>query len=418
MSYMKHFSILTTAVLLLGLALSAVSCSNSHDSSFEYLLVKFEGDENWSLINSDGEVEKRNELVTHYAPTLVKEGFFIADSGYYHVDNLKSPAFYYENMKTGTLFNNGTAITVSEYEDGERYFNFIGYDGKTNDKGAMARHKVWQLAHGYFYTYDNKEKKIVASVKSITENPRGTTILGPELTGTVFRDKSTDELIYAAYKGPKEIGEEPVWETTDQLVNFENCWLDGYFIKRTKDGHLAVLDRELNELFSNPQTYIYRLSDERYCQEAYLGDKVIFCADPYTSVYGLMATDGTVLMQPDYSELYHLGDNVFAAQRNGESKYKGGYLTDEKGNPLASTKISVGSTIRQATVFKQHYNNDASLGDLYIVSIINEDGSDEWALINSKGERAPLPAKILQIGNTDTEPLYIRGRIKYEFQKR
>lgn len=408
----------SVTVTILLATLSAVSCTNNNESSLEYLLVKFEGDDNWSLINSDGEVEKRNELATHRAPTLVREGFFIADSGYYHVDNLKSPAFYDEHMKTGTLFYDGTAITVNEYEGGERYFNFIGYDGKTNDKGAYGYHKASRPAHGYFYTYNSDEKKIVSSVKTITENPRGNTILGPELTGTIYRDTYTDEIIYTAYKGPKEIGEEPAWETTDQLVNFEKCWLDGYFIKRTDDGHLVVLDLELNELFSNPEAYIYRLSDERVCYEAYLGDKVIFCADPYSPRYGLMATDGTVLMQADYSNICHLGDNVFAVQRYDENEYAGGYLTDEKGTPLTSTKISVSSTTQLCDMFKHHYDGDAKLGEYYLVSIINEDGSDELVLINSKGQKASMPAKISQIATPDTDPIFTSGRIHYEFKKR
>ncbi|MBQ7942227.1 MAG: hypothetical protein IJ328_07485 [Muribaculaceae bacterium] len=411
---MKYFSILTAVSVLFGFALSTNSCSNSHDSSFEYLLVKFEGDKNWSLINSDGEVEKRNELISDYTPTLVKEGFFIADSGYYHVDNLKSPAFYDENVKTGTLFHNGTAIILTEYEDGERYFSFIGYDGERNGKGSLARHKVWHLAHDYFYTYDKEGEKVVASMESIAEDPKGNTILGPELTGTVFRNTSTGELIYAAYEGRDDIAEEPVWETTDQLVNFENCWLDGYFIKRTEDGHLVVLDLELNELFSHPEAY----TNEQVYHEAYLGDKVIYRADPYNRLYGLMSTDGTVLMQPEYSELYHLGNNVFVVQRNNESEWAGGYLTDEKGNSLTSTKISVSNTIRLASIFKQCYNNNANIGDFYVVSIKNDDGSDEWALIDSKGKRAPLPAKISRIGDARREPLYIRGRIYNEFQKR
>ncbi len=60
--------LLQKSIYILFLAIPAflTSCNKKRDNtSLEYLLVKFQGDENWSLMNEKGEVVKRNELESY-----------------------------------------------------------------------------------------------------------------------------------------------------------------------------------------------------------------------------------------------------------------------------------------------------------------------------------------------------------------
>lgn len=73
------------------------------------MLVKFQGDENWSLMNEKGEVVKRNELESYATPSMVTDGIFIAERGYYKVNDLKNPAF---TDKNSLLERNSTMVSL------------------------------------------------------------------------------------------------------------------------------------------------------------------------------------------------------------------------------------------------------------------------------------------------------------------
>lgn len=385
--------LLLKALLFICLAIPAVftSCDKKgNESSLEYLLVKFEGDENWSLMNADGEVVKRNELESSRVPTMVTDGIFIADRGYYKVDDLKNPAFKDKEFVAGTEFSDGVAVAVNKSDR----FILIGTDGEEVDNCIFLSANVYakKPEHGFFYAKEDGEE-IVASTKGILDNPKGNVILGPDLTGALFYARNERGLkdynnkTYRAYKGAfKKV--ETVWETHDNLINFTTCSQMGYLIKRTEDGHAVFLDLDLKELFSHPDVYV---SEHRYDSDvAYLGDKVIYQDGPNSWSYGVMKTDGTVLLNPEYSKIIYLSDGIFIVQKAGEDY---GSMIRENGEPVIDEPIDVGGTEIVVSSLKP------KLGKYFI--LYNKD--HEVMFVDSKGNKLELPGKLVHGGCLGTE---------------
>lgn len=376
--------------------------SNSSKNSLDYLLVRFEGEENWSLLDAAGKVLARNELVSHRVPTMVKEEFFIADSGYYHVSNLKSPAFYSPAMISGTLFDNGAAIVVNKYEEGDKYFSVIDYKGNMNKEyDVFASESATTPTHGFCYTYDKQSGvKIVASMKGITENPKGNVILGEGLTGTSY-DKLDErgreiwgEQVFRAFRGDR-LDYEIVWETEDNLLNFKECHKTGYLIKQSDDNHMVILDMNLNELFSHPDAYVNKYNCKGV---AYLDNMVIYCNDEPSvyGKYGLMTTDGTILLEPQFNKLIHLSDNIFLGDFAYDDEYEGmGFLINEKGEKISEEKIDLLSTRQFAR------DNYIKLGKYFILS--GQEKENGFLFIDSEGKRLELPAVVEYIGCGDSK---------------
>lgn len=199
--------LLLKAFFFICLAMPTVftSCDKKgKESSLEYLLVKFDGDENWSLMNAKGEVVKRNELESSRIPTMVTDGIFIAERGYYKVDDLKNPAFKDKEFVAGTEFNDGVAVAVTKSDR----FILIDTDGEEVDYSTLLSANVYakKPEHGFFYA-KRDGKEYVASTKGLMDDPNGNVILGPDLTGALFYARNERGLkdynnkTYRAYKG-------------------------------------------------------------------------------------------------------------------------------------------------------------------------------------------------------------------------
>lgn len=369
------------------------SCSKKADTSLEYLLVRFDGDENWSLMNDKGEVVKRNELQSRSTPTMVTDGIFIAEHGYYKVDDLENPVFADKKFVSGTEFSDGVAIAVSEV-GAESYFNVIDTEGETLNV-VLAEKSATRPEYGFFYTKKGRER-IVASIKGVF-NPEGNVILGPNRTGALFYKKKENGLtdynsqIYRAYEGAFPNVEE-VWETEDDLINFDRCHEMGYLVKRTEDGHAVFLDLDLKELFSHPDVYVNQQYATGYV--AYLGDKVIYNdrADAIGK-YGVMKTDGTVLLAPEYSDIAYLSDGIFIARKATEEY---AYMIRENGELVVDEPMDFGMTEIVLRSLKPQ------LGKYFI--LYNKD--NEVVFIDAKGNKLELPGKLSNggcLGNEHVE---------------
>lgn len=384
--------LLQKSIYILFLAIPAflTSCNKKRDNtSLEYLLVKFQGDENWSLMNEKGEVVKRNELESYATPSMVTDGIFIAERGYYKVNDLKNPAFTDKKFIAGTEFNDGVAVAVNENDR----FILIDTDGEEVDGILLsADDYARKPEHGFFYA-KNHGKEVVSSIKGILDNPNGNVILGPDLTGSLFykRDKrgfmNYSDKTYRAYRGASN-KVETVWETHDNLINFNTCSKMGYLIKRTKDGHAVFLDLDLKELFSHPDVYT---SEHRYNSSvAYLGDKVIYQDGPDSWSYGVMKTDGTVLLKPEYSDITYLADGIFIAKKAGEDY---GCMIRENGELVIDEPIDFEATKTIARSLKP------KLGKYFIL----RNNNHEVIFVDGKGNKLELPEKLINglLGDAD-----------------
>lgn len=381
--------------MILGLSLLTLltGCNNRSkaDGPLEYLLVKFDGDDNWSLLNDKGEVVKRNELQSRRTPTMVTDGIFIAERGYYKVDDLQTPIFADKKLFSGTEFSDGMAIVIKDLGE-SLHFDIINTKGEEASKyGISADVFATKPEHGFFYTRDGN-KRIVMSVKGVTETPEGNVILGPNRTGALFYkqdengNKLYDRKTYRAYEGAIPQAEE-IWETQDDLINFEECHEMGYLVKQTEDGHAVFLDLDLKELFSHPDAYVgkghFSSGHALHNYIAYLGDKVIYCnSNLLTGQYGVMKTDGTVLLKPEFSKIAYLSDGIFLAKKSTDEY---AYMIRENGEAVTDEPINFDAT--EAGVLCEL---KPRLGKYFI--LFNKE--HELVFIDAQGNKLELPGKL------------------------
>lgn len=381
------------AILMSAMFLSCGSGSDEKDY-LDYLLVKFKGDEKWSLLNAKGEVLQRDKLASSREPSMVSSGIFVADGGYYNVDDIATPIFDSKYI-CGTQFVNGQAVAVVEDESGNKFFELIDTKGEEIDLLSGER-EITLYRHGYYSTYNDEGKRKICLIGNHMTgmSARGNVVLGPNRTGALFFGKDArgftdrDNKTYRAYDNT----DVEMWSTKDNLLNFNDCHKMGYLVKRTDDGHLVILDLDLKEIFSHPDAYVRSriYGSDGYTDDIFFDDKVVYCPDAHAYKFGLMKIDGTVLFEPQFSKLVYLGDGIYLADYAGDGESEGiGYLINEKGEKIIEDKIDVLST--QAQVLR---SLKPRLGKYFI--LYNE--NHEVIFVDGKGSRLELPAELSYAG--------------------
>ena len=150
------------SILMCAMCLSCSSGSDEKDY-LDYLFVKFQGDENWSLMNAKGEVLQRDKLSSRCAPSIVNSCIFVADSGYYSVEDITTPIFD-TNYICGTQLVNGQAVAVVEYKSDEmgtsQYFHLINTKGE-EIAHLLGEREITFYLQGYYRTYNDDGKRVL-----------------------------------------------------------------------------------------------------------------------------------------------------------------------------------------------------------------------------------------------------------------
>lgn len=370
----------TLNILLFIAALALCSCGQK-EKAHEYLLVKFEGDNNWSLIDAKLNVVARDVLCSANEPSLIKEGIFIADSGYYSVNDLRAPIF--TEYASGTLFEDGKAIAVTA--NGEFYA--INKKGKICSPALDAHDRVWGFNGELFYTHDQERGKRVIGLASGSTMPNNKgCIIAPDLIATRKQTKEGNR--YTCYKTSSNGKAAEKWSTNKNILNIEQCYEMGYIVERTTNGRIKVFDLAMNELFSNDSAFIdagHYTTWNKELHDICFNDRVIF--RNREGAMGVMKRDGTTLIQPVFSKIIHMGKNVYLV-----TDADGTYLMKENGIIILDNRIV--ATMPCPTPM---------LGNHYVVKCRSKKGGHEFVFVTAEGEIAYLPARVTEIGNRRIE---------------
>lgn len=113
---MKKFNFISLAIILFCLC-SCLNPSKTEQGSIEYYPVKFEGDESWSMIDTDGNVLFKDEF--KYPPTVAFDGVFSVSEGEgYNIYKCKDKPELLkdcENLKSVGTFKDGMAPITKKH---------------------------------------------------------------------------------------------------------------------------------------------------------------------------------------------------------------------------------------------------------------------------------------------------------------
>ena len=292
---MKIIGILKTALLSMVVACSLWSCSGNNNEKPRYVAVRLSGEEKWSLLDTNsGDILCENEFEEE--PSAVCDNMFVVrgKNGYYEcykVDDSKNVVSEGKYTQLGTFGSDGVTFAVKEGKT-------ITIIDKDFDEVKVLSDKITQTA--------NFSDGLAAFCK---DGHWG------------FLDTKGDEVIPARYDGVAQFREGLAYVQQGDKISVINkkgeaiktfsstkysvlspIYANGYSVV-LKGDKVVFIDKEGEESFSNPKlepSYCYMIND----------GITVFAKD---GEYGLMNTDGEVLVQPKYASIYHASTNRYIA---------------------------------------------------------------------------------------------------------
>lgn len=280
---------------LAAVLLAMTGCSKSNDwlVDIDYIPVKMEDSESWSLIDKDGNIVCKDEFKKR--PTSVTEGMFFVYEGegysLYKVGDKPEEVSNCQKLKDHSFFNDGRCLVTFP---GER-ISVIDKDGnKVATLGPINGHEVTR-AYGYF-----GEGLIVAELDDGTcgyLNMDGKKALDFKYSDAGF----FYEGLAVVVKDDKVMVINPKGETVFKVKNdielSDDAFYHGYIWGRYEsDGRVVIIDNKGN---------VTKCPEKVERIKAFDGDYFIFRG---SDGYGLMALDETeIVIRAKYDSMEFTG---------------------------------------------------------------------------------------------------------------
>lgn len=363
-------------LMLFVVALLLASCNKSTEDNLQYMPFQEEEDGSWGMISPKGEVLFSNEFKEQ--PTVVMNDRFFAKNGngkweLYSAGEKPRQVGKAEYEEAGAFIEDVAPVVVKGQKiqfidkDGNVKFTLENINGKpveecTNFKDGVAIIKV-----GDYYGCINTSGKIIVQ---------------PEYVSIYA---SNDGMMVAVHK--KYAGEDTKKSKITVLSNSGKVISEISMKKFERIGEyyqdgaqaVGVNDNEGNTicgLIDVKGEYIVKPTSKIKSISQILHKKFVFYDGEN---YGLMDFNGDIVIRAKYKELYLLRtDGLLYAKDNGKDGFK---LINDKDEDLS----------------KDEYK---SVLDFYGDCSFVQDNSDDWILINEKGEDQKIKTDIRSISDS------------------
>lgn len=344
---MRLLNCLKAVVLAVLVGCTLWSCSSDEKGKARYVPVILDGEEKWSILDTKtGDILCRNDFDDE--PSFVEDGVFVvrsADGFYqcYKVDDSKNPISKGKFTQLGTFGRDGVTFAVKQGK------GIIIVDKDFNEVKKLPKNvtQTTSYAEGLAAFYKNGkwgfldtkgEVAIPAKFDQVMPFDGGRTLA---LNG--------DKILIINKKG-----ETVKSFSADRYSPLQYGFHNGYIAMRKGDDKVVFLDKNGEEKFSSNKMEVfacYQIDD----------DKTVFYKD---GKFGIITTDGEVLVRPKYSALqYASKDRYLAREDNGKCG-----IINSKGEKILDFEYS---NLAQVSSDRDRY--------------FALDGTT-WILINEKGE--------------------------------
>lgn len=325
---MKGLRLLFVALPLLAAGLFLASCGKKSEvKDLDYLVVKLEDDEDWSIIDGNGEVVAREEYAADSKVSFVSDGvYWVQDAdGYhlYHVDDPKNPLIE-KTFSSATIFVDGRA-TVSNPDEP---ITLINTDGETVRQMGENVGSVYPFQNEYAVYFDRKANKfgyIDRSGDIVIPARYDLAISFNEDLAIVSKDQSAGILTIIDKKG-NERGNIDGMKYTLQNLFFVDEMLA---VCNNEDKKFEMLNSKGEKVLSLSGSVCQTTSETR--KPYNIGGTIIF--SDASGKMGIADYEGNRLIRPKYDWIFYFGNGTYAVEKKDKVSF-----VDKEDNSLDSDK--------------------------------------------------------------------------------
>ena len=292
--------------ILMGALVVLSACKGNKSDGLDYLAVRFDSSDSWSIIDKDGRIVVYEEYPADtYLSTIVDGVYWVYSNGKYQLYNLDNPKIPVNDREysRATLFRNGVAVVSNPNEP----IRIIAKDG------SIVATLSEDIVECNPITIDGLGRVMNSEGKYGVIDDKGQVIISPKYyslsigTDGVILTYNEDDKLVVIDKNEKKLGE--ISLETYSIVTGSYCE-DKIIVQKCndKEGIYYVLDKAGNELFE--------ISKARYGTDSFNDGYLAFGGAD--GKYGVVDNKGNTVIRPKYDYIYNIGNGQFSVSKNGK----------------------------------------------------------------------------------------------------
>lgn len=282
------------------------ACKGNKSDGLDYLAVRFDSSDSWSIIDKDGRIVILEEYPsdTHLS-TIVDGVYWVYSNGKYQLYNLDNPKIPVNDQEysCATPFKNGVAVVSNPNEP----IRIIAKDG--NIVATLSE----DIVKCDYFNSDGLARIVNSEGKCGVINDNGQVLISPKYgvlsigTDGVILTYNQDDRLVVYDKSEKKLGE--ILLETYSIVTGVFCE-DKIIVTKCddKEGVYFVLDKAGNELFE--------ISKARYGTDSFNDGYLAFGGAD--GKYGVVDDKGNTVIRPKYEYINNIGNGQFSVLKNGK----------------------------------------------------------------------------------------------------
>lgn len=290
--------------ILMGALVVLSACKGNKSDGLDYLAVRFDSSDSWSIIDKDGRIVVYEEYPADtYLSTIVDGVYWVYSNGKYQLYNLDNPKIPVNDQEytRATPFRNGVAVVSNPNEP----IRIIAKDGSTI--ATLSK----DIVECNYFNSDGLGRIMNSKGKYGVINDKGQVLISPKYnslsigTDGVILTYNDDDKLVVIDKNEKKLGE--ISLKTYSIVTGVFCE-DKIIVTKCddKEGVYFVLDKAGNELFE--------ISKAKYGNDSYVDGYLAFGGSD--GKYGVVDDKGNTVIRPKYEYINNIGNGQFSVLKN------------------------------------------------------------------------------------------------------